>query len=96
MKRHIGLCLLLMAVSISGVLAGHAGAGRVEICSGARGCIVEAANGAQQEETLQQEEAGQQEAGREKAIYRVSYGAFRHYDNPSQARSRKIVYRFGL
>ena len=48
MKRHIGLCLLLMAVSISGVLAGHAGAGRVEICSGASGCIVEAANGAQQ------------------------------------------------
>lgn len=32
----------------------------------------------------------------EKAIYRVSYGAFRHYDNPSQARSQKIVYRFGL
>lgn len=48
MKRHIGLCLLLMVVSISGVLAGQAGAGRVEICSGARGCIVEAANGAQQ------------------------------------------------
>lgn len=32
----------------------------------------------------------------EKAIYRVSYGAFRHYDNPSQARTQKIVYRFGL
>ena len=32
----------------------------------------------------------------EKAVYRVSYGAYRHYNDPSVQRTKRIPYRFPL